>query len=302
MTFALLIGCFLVGAALRRVPSFPPGAIKRLNWYALSIALPALVLRSVHSVTWQPRYLLVAAVLWALFATAAGVAVLAVRRQWTSRAVAGAVALSTGLGNTAFIGVPLSTALGGADAAGPAAMIDQLGSFLAFAVLALPFAMTFGGAGARASVVLRKVVTFPPFLALIAAVALRPFTFPGPVDVALDALAKTLSPVALLCVGWQLELRGLGAQVKPLALGLGWKLGVAPAVMLVALWLSGGPYGLVAHVAVAQAAMAPMVTAAVLADENGLAAPISAAMAALGALLSFLTVPAWFALAQRVLA
>jgi predicted permease len=46
--------------------------------------------------------------------------------------------------------------------------------------------------------------------------------------------------------------------------------------------------------------MAPMVTAAVLATEYRLAAPVSAALAAVGAVMSFVTVPAWWALLARV--
>jgi len=65
--------------------------------------------------------------------------------------------------------------------------------------------------------------------------------------------------------------------------------------------LLGGEFGLTDRVAVAQAAMAPMVTAAVLATEYRLAAPVSAAMSAMGALLSFATVPAWWALTERFL-
>lgn len=301
MTFALLIGCFVVGVALRRRSWFPADAIKHLNTYALSVALPALVLKSVHAVAWEPRYVLIAAVLWGLFLAAAVVATVAVRRGWTTRPIAGALALSAGLGNTAFIGVPLSTALGGEGATGPAAMIDQLGSFLAFAVLALPFAMMFGGEGARVSVVLRRVLTFPPFLALIAAALLRPFEFPQVAELGLTWIAKTLSPAALVCVGWQLEPSSLRDHARPLLAGLTWKLLLAPATMLAILWFAEGPFGLTSHVAVAQAAMAPMVTAAVLAAENRLAAPLSAAMAALGALLSFATVPAWFWVAERVL-
>jgi hypothetical protein len=299
--FALLIGCFVVGVALRRLSWFPAAAIKHLTTYALSVALPALVLKSVHAVAWEPRYVLIAVVLWGLFLSAAMVALVAARRGWTSRPIAGALALSAGLGNTAFIGVPLSAALGGDDATGPAAMIDQLGSFLAFALFALPFAMMFGGDGARVSAVLRRVLTFPPFVALIAAALLRPFEFPPVAQLGLTSLAKTLSPVALVCVGWQLEVETLRHHARALIAGLTWKLLLAPATMLTILWLAGGPFGLTSQVAVAQAAMAPMATAAVLAAEHRLAAGLSAAMAAFGALLSFATVPAWFWLAERVL-
>ncbi|MBL8918670.1 MAG: AEC family transporter [Myxococcaceae bacterium] len=299
----LLLGCFALGALARRVSSIPRETPKVLNAWVLNVSLPALVLKAVHAVPLEPRFLLGAAVLWALFGVAALAAVFAVRRGWATREVAGALALSVGLGNTAFVGVPLVEMLGGAAAVGPAVMFDQLGSFLVFAAGALPFAMLFGGERARASVVVKRVVTFPPFLALTLALLLRPVAFPAGVDVLLARFADMLTPLALVSVGWQLELAGLAGNRGKLLAALCWKLGVAPAAMLgVLLATGGGALTLNDRVAVAQAAMAPMVTAAVLAAEYRLAAPLSAALAAVGALASFATVPAWWALTGRFLA
>jgi predicted permease len=63
----------------------------------------------------------------------------------------------------------------------------------------------------------------------------------------------------------------------------------------------GGSFTLTDRVAVSQAAMAPMVTAAVLAAEYRLSTSLSAAMSAVGALVSFATVPAWWAFTERFL-
>lgn len=296
----LLILCFGLGAVARRVPSLPRETPKVLNTWVLFVSLPALVLKTVHGVALEARFFVAAGVLWALFGLAALVAIVAVKRGWATREVAGALALSTGLGNTAFVGVPLIEALGGPAAVAPAALIDQLGTFLVFACGALPFAMSFGGEPTRPAVVLKRLVTFPPFIALVAAFALRPVVFPAEMEVVLTRFADMLTPLALVSVGWQLELSSLRGNGGKLALGLSWKLVGAPLVMLGVLWLLGGEFGLTNRVAVAQAAMAPMVTAAVLASEYRLAAPVSAAMSAVGALLSFATVPAWWALTARL--
>lgn len=296
----LLLGCFVLGALARRVPSLPRETPKVLNAWVLSVSLPALVLKVVHEVPLEARFLLASVVLWALFGVAALAAVVAVRRGWASREVAGALALSTGLGNTAFIGVPLLEALGGPEAVGPAAMLDQLGSFIVFSLGAVPFAMAMGGGSARPGVVLKRLVTFPPFVALVLAFALRPVAYPGWVELILTRFADMLTPLALAAVGWQLELTGLKGNAGKLAFGLSWKLVVAPAVMLGVLLASGGgTLGLVDRVAVGQAAMAPMVTAAVLAMEYGLAGSLSSALAAGGAVVSFVSVPVWWAVTGR---
>ncbi|MBE2250713.1 MAG: AEC family transporter [Myxococcus sp.] len=295
----LLIFCFSLGAVARRVPSIPRETPAVLNTWVLSVSLPALVLKTVHGVALEATFFVAAAVLWALFGLAALAAIVAVKRGWASKELAGALALSTGLGNTAFIGVPLLEALGGPAAVAPAAMMDQLGSFLVFAFGAVPFAMAFGGESTRPAVVLRRLVTFPPFIALLLAFALRPVAYPAWVEVVLTRFADMLTPLALVAVGWQLDLSSLRGNGRSLALGLSWKLVGAPAVMLGVLLVAGGPFSLTDRVAVGQAAMAPMVTAAVLAAQYRLAAPVSAAMSALGALLSFATVPLWWAATAR---
>lgn len=298
---ALLLGCFAIGALARRVKAVPRDAPRVLNLWVLWVSLPALVLLQLHRVSLSSRLFLAAFVLQALFAACAGLAVLAVRRGLLDRPVAGALALSAGLGNTAFIGVPLAESLGGPEAVAPAALLDQLGSFLTFSLGAVPFAMAFGGLRATPRVVLARLFTFPPFVALVVGLLARPLPFPPALEQLLQRFADLLTPLALASVGWHLTAEGLRHAVKPVAAGLTWKLAVAPAVMLLVLVAAGGPPTLVDLVAVAQAAMAPMVTAAVLASEYGLAASVSATMAAVGAVVSFVTVPAWWSLAERVL-
>jgi predicted permease len=296
---ALLLGCFTLGAIARRVPTVPRETPKVLNTWVLYVSLPALVLKTVHGVALEARFIVAAVVLWAVFGLAALAAIVSVKRGWATKEVAGALALSAGLGNTAFIGVPMMEALGGHDAVVPAAMIDQLGSFLVFAFGAVPFAMSFAGESTRPRVVLGRLFTFPPFISLCLAFALRPVEFPPSMVALLTRFADMLTPLALVSVGWQLELSGLKGNGAKLALGLGWKLALAPALMLGVLVSLGGSFALIDRVAVSQAAMAPMVTAAVLATEYRLAAPVSAAMSAVGALISFATVPLWWSLTER---
>lgn len=298
---ALLVGCFTLGAIARRVPSLPRETPKVLNTWVLYVSLPALVLKTVHGVALESRFLIAAVVLWALFGIAALAAIIAVKRGWATKEVAGALALSTGLGNTAFIGVPLMEALGGPGAVVPAAMMDQLGSFFVFAFGAVPFAMSFGGESTRPDVVLKRLFTFPPFISLLLAFALRPVEFPPSMIAVLTRFADMLTPLALVSVGWQLELSGLKGNGGKLALGLGWKLVGAPLLMLGVILALGGSFTLTDRVAVSQAAMAPMVTAAVLAAEYRLSTSLSAAMSAVGALVSFATVPAWWAFTERFL-
>lgn len=292
----LLMVCFLLGVFARRLRTLPEDSHRVLNAWVMWVSLPALVFRSIHGVRLQPELLLAASCLWLTFLLAAAVAWRQVRQGRSTPQLAGALALCAGLGNTAFIGLPLLEALGGREAVGPAALVDQLGSFVALFLFGVPFATVMGGARLSPLKLARRLVSAPPLLALLMALALKPWALPAPVETVVGRLADMLSPLALAGVGWQLDLSTLSGHGRRILLGLSWKLVAAPALVLALLLLTRGQLGLVERVAVAQAAMAPMVTAGVVAAENKLSAGLAAALIAVGVPLSFLTVPLWWLL------
>jgi predicted permease len=114
------------------------------------------------------------------------------------------------------------------------------------------------------------------------------------VTVVINRLADLLSPLALASIGWQLDLSALAGNGKRVAAGLTWKLLVAPAMVLGLLLAWRGQLGLTERVVVAQAAMAPMVTAGVVAADNRLSGGLASALIAVGVPLSFVTVPLWW--------
>ncbi len=293
---ALVVLCFLLGAAGRAWLALPDQTPKVLNTWVIWVSLPALVLRVVHQVPLDGRLVLGASALWLVFGVAAVAGVIAVRRG-ADRPVVGALVLCAGLGNTSFVGLPLLEVLGGPAARGSAAVVDQLGSFFAFALGAVPFAAWLTGQSTSVGAVLGRVARFPPFWALVVAVALHPVPFPAVVDGVLGRLADMLTPLALASVGFQLDLSAFVGNGAKLGLGLTYKLLVAPALAWGYLALTAPGLGPIEQIAVCQAGMAPMATAGVLALEFGLAPRVASALIALGVPLSFLTVWGWWQVA-----
>jgi malate permease and related proteins len=94
----------------------------------------------------------------------------------------------------------------------------------------------------------------------------------------------------LFSVGLQFKFHPGQRQLGAASLGLGWKLLLAP----LACWAMGtaaGVGGLVLTVGVLQAAMAPMVSATILADEYGLEPALANTVLGAGIVLSLLTIP-----------
>lgn len=292
---ALLLLCFGLGTLARRSGALPDDSHRAVNAWVLYVSLPALVFRSLHRVTVEPSLFASATLLWLVFAVPALVALVRWRRG-APVGPTGAVALCAGLGNTAFVGLPLVESVAGPAALGPAAVVDQLGSFLALFLFAMPFAALLSGAAGAARRSLTKLLTSPATWALVLAFWLRDVELPAAAALVVNRLADMLSPLALASIGWQLDLSALRGRGRAVALGLSWKLLLAPALVAAALWLARGGLDFSARVVVLQAAMAPMVTAGVVAAEHDLEPRLAAALIAVGVPLSLMTVPAWWAL------
>lgn len=108
----------------------------------------------------------------------------------------------------------------------------------------------------------------------------------------LDRFALTLVPLALFSVGLRFKLKPQPGQWAPVALALSWKLLLAPLLAL-GLALLTGVGGAVMSIGILQTAMAPMISAAILADQHHLDPPLANTVLGVGILLSLITVPLW---------
>ena len=293
----LLGVCLVLGVLARRTGRFPEATASVFNVFLLNVSLPALVLRAMHRLEFVPGLLVAAVAPWLLFLGASVLMRLLGPRLGLSRESVGALVLSAGLGNTAFVGLPMAAALLGPAGVPVAVVADQLGSFLVASTLATLAAAKANAEGSLpARVLVRKVLMFAPFQALVVALLLRPLAFPDWLDVVLQRLGDLLTPLALFIVGFQLRLGGLRERAPALALGLSYKLVLAPLAVLALLAFVPGLALVVKQATVLQIAMAPMVTATLIAAEYKLDTELAVLMVGVGIPLSFFTAPLLMAL------
>jgi malate permease and related proteins len=288
----LLGVCLVLGLLARRTGRFPEETGAAFNAFLLNVSLPALILRAMHRLEFAPGLVVAAVAPWLLFVGAVAYLRLLGPRLGLSHRSVTALVLTAGLGNTAFVGLPMATALLGPGGTAVAVVADQLGSFLVVATLATVTA-TRAGAGSALGVraLVRKVLVFPPFQALVVALVLRPFAYPEWLEAVLQRLGDLLTPLALFIVGFQLRFQGVRPRVPALVLGLSYKLALAPLATLGVLMLLPGLDLVVKQATVLQIAMAPMVTAALLAAEHDLDPELAVLMVGVGIPLSFVTAP-----------
>ena len=260
----------------------------------IHVSLPAVTIRTLHSFSFDSGQVWPVLMPWALFAI--GAAVFWAIGSWLRlpRASIGALTLVGGLGNTSFVGLPMIESLQGRDGMGLGLLIDQLGSYLALSTVGV-FVAALYSCDQRASgrAMALKVATFPPFVALVVALLLRPLPLPVPLDSALARLGDTLAPLALLSVGLQLRFDALRSQARLLSIGLGYKLLACPALVLMLLWLLEARVDMTSRVSLIEAAMPPMIGAGIVAAEARLDAPLVSTMIGVGIPLGLSTAPLW---------
>ena len=279
----------------------PPGAAPATDWVVLYLAFPALVLATIPGLELDRAALVPVAVAWSIVVVSAIIVWAVAKRAGWSRQVTGALLLVVPLGNTSFLGFPAVEALLGPSGLPSAVLYDQLGTFLALSTYGAVIAARYGGSGAAppsAAAVLRRTVSFPPFVALVVAFAIRGVTLPESLTSAFDVLAASLTPLAMVGIGLRLAHRRLSVPDGPVVLGLGLRLVVLPAVVLAVAIAVGGRSSIEWDVAVLESATPPMITAGIVATAAGLDEDTVSSLVGLGVVIALFTLPVWAVLVR----
>lgn len=289
----LMAVCLLAGLLLRKTGRFPKNTPEVLNGYVIYVALPAAALLYLHSIPFDFSMIMTPLMPWLLFLLSWVFFILLGRLLQLPRRTVGALILLGGLGNTSFVGLPMIEAYYGHELIGVGILADQLGSFMVLSTLGVLVASAYSSGDSSLAGIPRKILLFPPFQAMVLALLLRPFPFPEWLTLVLRKLADTVSPLALVSVGFQLRMLSLHGLKLRLAAGLGFKLVLAPAVLTLIYVGLLGLHGPAIQVTLFEAAMAPMITAGIIAVDNDLDPPLVTMLLGIGIPLSFITLAIW---------
>lgn len=295
MTNFLLIGlCFLAGIVLRKTGKLPEQTPAVLNTFVIYISLPATTLLYVHGLHISTDLLLPASMAWVFFGFAYLIISAACKFfRWDNR-IKACLLLTAALGNTSFLGLPMIEAFFGKDGLPVGLIVDQPGSFLALSTLGIITALLYNNSKPSITIIIRRVLWFPPFIALVIACMSMPFAYPAPFTGLLERLASTLSPLALFSVGYQLRVSAFRRLKAPLLIGLAIKMVVVPLIILLVYRAIFSVRGLILDVTIFEAAMPPMITGAVLASDYGHEPELASLMTGAGIVAAFLSLPLWF--------
>ncbi len=296
-TLALFFLLLLAGYVARRLARFPDSAADVLNRFVIDVCVPAAILRLVPGLTLRAEHSLLAVVPWLIAGVAYVLSRVLAKPLGLDRGARTTLFLCLGLGNTSFLGFPLCAALLGEQSIPLAAVYDQLGSFMLLSTVGvIAIARATGGDTPTLRATVRRIVAFPPFIALV--LALLPLPHPAWLDEALTKIGAALVPTAMFAVGLRTRITPPD-NARALLVGLGLKLVMMPLLALGFTILVGASHE-VLTVTVLETAMPPMITAGALAMAAGLAPDLAAAFVGWGIVLGLVSVPAWAALLAQL--
>ncbi|RHX87540.1 AEC family transporter [Leptospira stimsonii] len=297
--FVLIPVCLFAGWLLKRGGILPENSGHVLGTFVIYVSLPVLILANVPAMLLEISFVYLALMPWFVF----GISILFFYFagkffRWTLETRI-AVTLCCGLGNTSFVGLPVLRMFYGEEVTNAVLIADQFGTFLCLAIPGFILAVRYLPENEKRNdkklfvPILKKLFSFPPFLALLFSFFLRLFTIPEELHSVFRILGDTLVPIALITVGFQLRLPDQNSQKgeseshygSALAIGLLYKLLFAPILIFLCYYfLKVSPKH--TKVAVLEAGMAPMITASIVSLQMGFRPILSAAFPGIGLLFS----------------
>lgn len=299
-TFIFILFLMLLGYTLKKLKIFPEQTSQVLNLFIIYISLPAIIINEVPKITFSSEIMIPVFIAWVTTILGA-ISILVFSKLFKlNRNTTGALLLVAVLGNTSFIGIPMVSHYFGTEGLPYVIIYDQMGTFLALSTYgAVVVAIYSDNGGAKVSVqnVLKKIFKFPPFISLLIAFALNGIEFNADVSKALTTLGNTLIPLALISVGYNLQLKIPKKDISPFILGIVNKLILLPIFAFIIVHIFGFE-GFITDITLLESAMGPMITAGVVASMAGLAPKLVSSILGYGIFISIATIAAVYQLIQ----
>lgn len=291
----LTLGIFLLiglGALCRQTGLLKYEDRTALNNIIIFVCLPALIFTATRRVTFSSSLLTISII--ALGISLAGVAIgyaLATALRLKGP-LFGAFLLACGVGNTGYLGYPLTQALFGQSHLVKAVFYDIFGTVVVLFTVGIYFAAKYGR-GVQNSWQLGLILAAPNLIALGLGFASHGIKLPVPIDLAINSLAASTVAIIMLSIGISLNgLPGKGPALPAIGAITILKLAIMPAL---ALWL-GGAFSLppvVRGVTLLQASMPIALMTFVIGDKYDLDRDFVSGAILISTLLSVATIPAW---------
>lgn len=298
----LLFGCLALGLILRKTKAVPDNFHISLNAFVINISLSALSFYYISKIEINSKVLFPMAVPWIGIMAAILFFVILGRIFSWQKSVIGALIMCAGFGNTSFVGIPIIQALYGEEGIKTVMLVDQP-NLVALFTIGILVSNFYSGTKESILKHFSKIFKAPPFIAFLCALLVNYFSIkvPEDLDQVLFKLASTTVPLALVSVGSQMQWKKLEKKENfYLFWGLLFKLIVSPLIIFLLYKFVFMQNGEMIEISILEAAMAPMITAAIIASSHNLDPKLCNLMIAIGIPISFITLAVWYFLLQQI--
>lgn len=292
--FVMIAFCIAMGMIFRYAKLIPQDAHKGINTWILYLALPAVSFKYIPHIEWSNQMLFPAIspiIVWAgswIFME------LYCRYKKYGQRTRSTLELSSAYSNTSFIGFPLIIAYFGEQNLSIAIICDQVMFVLlsTIGIIAAVKGNRADTAGITASMLVKRLFTFPPFIGCAGALILSSFMDLSVAEPFFSKMAGTVGPLALFSVGLQLKFKGWKQEIAQLSMTMLYKLMIAPLlVLLVAVLI--GIKGDIARISIFEAAMPTLITSSIIAEQFKLNARLTNLIIGISILVGFITTAFW---------
>jgi len=264
-----------------------------LNNIIIYLTMPALIFRAVFESRILLSLLKIPLVALAIAALSMGVAYIVGRFLHLKRPTFGAFLLVAAIGNTGYLGYPLTLQLFGIGNLVKAVFYDLSGTVVFTFTIGLLVAQRYGQGNGKVNII-KEVFTFPPLIGLLVALVVKGLGIglPNFLTDTIGFLAGATIPLVMLTIGLSLELTEVRTYALAIAVVVLIKLVVAPIVAMLGgniLGMSGSDLGIM----VLEASMPSFLLSLVVGLRYGLDTDFLPAAIVVTTMLSMITIPVW---------
>ncbi|MDI6716366.1 MAG: AEC family transporter [Actinomycetota bacterium] len=262
-----------------------------LNDIIIYLTMPALIFRAVAESHVSLSLLKIPLLGYIVMTACLILALVFGRFMKLSKPTFGALLIAASLGNTGYLGYPITLQLFGIQNLVKAIFYDLFGTVVFMFTIGLFVAGKYGK-GADKIKIIKEVVTFPPLLGLFAALLLKGLDLPGFLSSSINFLANATIPLIMFSIGLSLELTDIGKHKAVIGLAGAIKLVLSPLLAFLGASIIGmGSIEL--GITTLEASMPTAMITAIIGLKYGLDTDFLPAAIVATTLISLITIPVW---------
>ncbi|MDF5714714.1 MAG: AEC family transporter [Rhizonema sp. NSF051] len=294
--YSKLIGLVLVGLIIgRTMPAIVP---TRLGQFLFWVGVPISIINFLHKADLSGSIWIAPAIAHAAILLGAFLAWVLIKWQAHRTNTVppiptqGSFVLAAMVGNTGYLGYPVTLALVGREYFAWAIFYDLLGTTLGAYGFGVALAARFSGTLQNRRHMIQAITINPALWSFGFGLLFRGVAIAPPVEFCLETLAWSAVALSLMLIGMRLARLNFQHSLKWAAIGLGIKMLIVPLILGTILSLFGLT-GAIAEVIVLQMAMPPAFATLVIAETFNLDRDLTVTTLAMGMIVLLIMIPVW---------